>query len=56
MLLERNNAGYQLNKAKASGDEEKGDTSVNMALRKLWQRRTLVADAGGQQIYQKSAV
>jgi len=54
--LERTDAGYQLNKAKAKEEEEKGETSVNTALRKLWQKRTVVADAGGQQTYQRSAV
>lgn len=54
--LERTDVGYQLNKAKAKGEEEKGETSVNTALGKLWQKRTVVADAGGQQMYEKSVV
>lgn len=54
--LERTDVGYQLNKAKAKGEEEKGETSVNTASEKLWQKRTVVADAGGQQMYEKSVV
>lgn len=44
---------YHLNKEK---EEEKGQTSVNTALGKHWQKRTDIADAGGQQISQKSAL
>lgn len=42
-------------RAKVKGEKEKGETSVNTALGKLWQKRTVAADAGEQQIYQKSA-
>lgn len=56
MPPQRTDDGYQLNEAKAKGKEEKGEPSVNTALGKLWQKRTVVADAGQQQLYQKSAV